>query len=113
MSMSNRMRPSMSPLMVTSDAVPLGRYACSSMLTSSIRVLHWSVSASTASAALMNGWINSMRMALVPVDCRAGNHCVIAHYVLDDFVENLGLDRLLHEVTRALLQGSHDVLLVA
>src|SRR6266704_536834 len=38
---------------------------------------------------------------------------IFAEHILDDFIEKLGLDWLLYEVPRTLLQRSNDVLLVA
>src|SRR5215831_2297256 len=107
------MRPSISPLIVINEATPLRRYASSSMETSPMRVELCSVSARTASAALINGWINSIRMNSAPVSRCRGRHCVIAHHVLDDLIEDLGFDRLLYEMARTLLQSGHDVLLIA
>src|SRR5437899_8122850 len=68
--------------------------------------------ASTASAALIKGWISSIFMS----GSRAGgggHRTVLTHHILDDFVQHFGFDRLLHEMTRAPLERGHDVLLVA
>src|SRR5205814_2769114 len=83
------------------------------MLTSPILAVDCSVSESTASAALMKGWMSSMRMALLASrGGGSGGADFIAQHVLDDFVEHLGLHRLLHKMPRALLQCRHDVFLV-
>src|SRR6267142_3846042 len=42
-----------------------------------------------------------------------GHHCVVTHHVLDDLIEYFRLHRLLDKVARTLLQGGHDVFLVA
>src|SRR5258708_4506052 len=67
----------------------------------------------TASAALMKGWISSIFIALDSRSCGIGYSAVVAQHVLDDFVENFRLHRLLHEMTRATLQRRHNVFLVA
>src|SRR5712692_4244290 len=67
---------------------------------------------STASAALMKGWISSIFMSGSRARSR-GHRTVLTHHVLNDFVQHLRFDRLLHEMTRAPLQCCHDVLLVA
>src|SRR5919205_4423985 len=69
-------------------------------------------SASTASAALMNGWISSIRM-LGSCAGGTGHGCVFTQHVLDDFTQYFRLDRLLHKVPRSPLQGCHDVVLIA
>src|ERR1700678_2497302 len=68
--------------------------------------------ANTASAALMKGWINSIFIS----GSRArglSRSAILTHYVLDHFVQDLRLDRLLHEMTRAPLERGHDVLLIS
>src|SRR5713226_2637182 len=67
---------------------------------------------STASAALMKGWISSIFMSGSRARGR-GHSTVLTHHVLDDFVQHFRLDRLLHEMACAPLQRGHDVLLVA
>src|SRR2546426_8881200 len=67
---------------------------------------------STASAALMKGWISSIFMS----GSRArgvGHNAVLTHHVFDDFVQHFRFNRLLHEMARTPLQRRHDVLLVA
>src|SRR5580700_9586770 len=75
-------------------------------------VVHCSPCANTASAALMKGWINSIFIS----GSRArglSRSSILTHDVLDHFVQNLRLDRLLYEMTRPPLQRSHNVLLIA
>src|SRR2546428_4123851 len=67
---------------------------------------------STASAALMKGWISSIFMS----GSRArgvGHNAVLTHHVFDDFVQHFRFNRLLHEMACTPLQRRHDVLLVA
>src|SRR5271165_4179158 len=72
---------------------------------------HCSPCANTASAALMKGWINSIFIS-GPRARGLSRSAILAHYILDDFVQDFGLHRLLYEMTRAPLQGGHDVLLI-
>src|SRR5262249_5951325 len=111
--MSKMMRPSMSPLMVIREATPLRRYASSSMVTSPMRVGLCKVSASPASAALLQGWISSMRMDSAPQRRRRCGYSIIAHHVLDDLIQDFGFDRLLHEMASSLLQRRDNVFLIA
>src|SRR5882672_12499704 len=76
---------------------------------------------STASAALMKGWISSIFMRGLSCVGAVRNairsnrrHCdIVSHYVLHDFVEHIGFDWLLYEMARSALQGGDDVFLVA
>src|SRR5579872_11472 len=67
----------------------------------------------TASAALMKGWISSIFMRLDPRAGRVSDGAVFSHYVLDDFVQNFRLHRLLHEMPRPALQSRDNVFLIA
>src|SRR5713226_8991190 len=67
--------------------------------------------ASTASAALMKGWISSIFM-LGSSACGRGHSTVLTHHVLDHFVQHFRFHRLLHEMACSPLQRGHDVLLV-
>src|SRR2546427_8279146 len=67
---------------------------------------------STASAALMKGWISSIFMSGSPAR-GVGHNAVLTHHVFDDFVQHFRFNRLLHEMARTPLQRRHDVLLVA
>src|SRR3954453_23005767 len=69
--------------------------------------------ARTASAALMNGWINSIFIKSGPRarGLRHGN--VVTQNVLDDFIQNFRLDWFLHKMASSALQGGNDVFLVA
>src|SRR5438270_1118681 len=69
------------------------------------------LSASTASAALINGWISSIRM-LGSCAGGTGHGCIFSEHVLYDFVQYFRLDRLLYKVPRAALQCCNDVVLV-
>src|SRR2546423_15389589 len=84
------------------------------MLTSPIFAVDCSVSESTASAALMKGWMSSMRMALL-ASRRGGSGGAdfIAQHVLDDLVEHFRLDRRLHKMPRALFQCRPPLFLVS
>src|SRR5271169_5559502 len=73
---------------------------------------HCNPCANTASAALMKGWINSIFIS-GPRARGLSRSAILAHHVLDHFVQDLRLYRLLHEVTRSTLKGCHDVLLVS
>src|ERR1700736_4041980 len=66
----------------------------------------------TASAALMKGWISSIFMELSSRSGSGHHGTVVAQDVLDDFIQNFRLDRLLHEMARAPLQRRHNVLLI-
>src|SRR6185295_8814357 len=110
-SRSNTMRPSMSPVIATSAATPLRRYASCSMLRFPMDMGDCRPWARTASAALMNGWISSIFISGSRTSS-IGHGAVFAEHVLDDFVQNFRFDRLLHEVTGPALQRRHDVLLV-
>src|ERR1700730_16181615 len=67
--------------------------------------------ASTASAALMNGWINSI---FILGSCASSlrHAAIFSKHVLNDFIQHFWLDRLLHKVTRATLQRRHNVFLI-
>src|SRR5580704_13245931 len=67
--------------------------------------------ASTASAALMNGWINSI---FILGSCAGSlrDAAIFSQHVLDDFVQYFRLNWLLYKVTRATLQRRHNVLLI-
>src|SRR2546423_94340 len=81
------------------------------MFTSPMRVWHWRTSASTASAELMNGCMSSIFMLFT--GSGGGRDCdIVAEDVTNDLVQHLGLDRLLDEVARALLQRGDHVLLI-
>src|SRR5262249_6529943 len=67
----------------------------------------------TASAALMKGWISSIFIELGSRSCGVRDSAIFTEHVLDDFVKDFGLDRLLHEMTRSALQRRDDVLLVS
>src|SRR6202795_3333009 len=112
-SRSMMIRPSMSPVTHTMAATPFRRYASSSMLRLPMAVLHCNPCASTASAELMNGWINSIFMRSCPRAGRVHDRAVFTQNVLDDLVQDLGLHGLLDKVARAPLQCRHDVFLVA
>src|SRR5579863_10751678 len=73
---------------------------------------HCSPCASTASAALMKGWISSIFISVSRAR-GAGHGAVISHHILDDFIQNFGLDRLLYEMARPSLQCRHNVLLIS
>src|SRR5215510_432132 len=107
------MRPSMSPLTVINEATPLGRKASSSMVTSPIFIGLCSASASTASAALMKGWISSILIGSAPVRGGRCRNSVVAHHVFDHLVQDFRLHRLLDKMARAFLQRGHDVFLIA
>src|SRR5471030_712575 len=107
------MRPSISPESATRAATPFLRYPSSSMLRLPTEVAPCKPCDNTASAALMKGWISSIFMRLDPSAGRSRDRAIFSQHVLDDFVQHFRLDRLLHEVTRAPLQGRDNVFLVA
>src|SRR5277367_757022 len=73
---------------------------------------HCSPCANTASAALMKGWINSIFISS-PRARSVSRSAILAHDVLDHFVQDFRLHRFLHEMTCAALQCRHDVLLIS
>src|SRR5438067_426291 len=82
------------------------------MFTSPMRVWHWRTSASTASAELMNGCMSSIFMLFT--GSGGGRDCdIVAEDVTNHLIQHLGLDRLLDEVARALLERGDHVLLIA
>src|SRR5215831_17586384 len=66
----------------------------------------------TASAALINGWINSIFM-LGPCASSVRNYSIFSEHVLDDFVKHLRLHRLLYKVPCSTLQCGNNVLLIS
>src|SRR5215472_4747707 len=105
--------PSMSPVSTIMPATPLRRYACSSMVRLPTLVVPCRPCDNTASAALMNGWINSIFMDLRSRSCSVRYRPVLTEHILDDFIEHFRLDRLLHKVPSSPLQRRHDVFLVS
>src|SRR5215471_4236650 len=82
------------------------------MLRLPMAVLHCRPWASTASAELMNGWINSIFMRSGSrAGCRSYS-AVVAQNVLDHFVKHFRLHRFLDEVPSAALQRRNDVFLI-
>src|ERR1700690_1540982 len=82
------------------------------MLRFAMEIGHCNPCASTASAALMKGWINSIFIS-GPRARSLRRSAILTHHVLDHFVQDFRLYRLLHEMTGSALQRRHNFLLIS
>src|SRR6267142_324045 len=82
------------------------------MLRLPMAVVHCRPCARTASAELMNGWINSIFMRSGPRARHVRQNAIFAQHVLDDLVEHFRFYWFLYEMARSPLQRRHDVFLV-